>query len=193
MNVCSKRFLSRSLATAFAVVCGVSLSSVAQAQMPVGSGCTNCGGSSAPATTYSQPATTYTSPATTYTSPATTYSQPASYSSRPAGTVVRYAQPCGSSTGCGSARRSYSSARPTVGHFRHGGNRCGTAYRQAPVYSQATSYSQPVQTVGGCGAGGCSGAVQPASAIRHYPAGGTYQVARPVMQTGAGCGSGNCR
>lgn len=180
LNTRSHRFLSRSLAMAFAVAGGALLSTVAQAQMATGSGCTNCGGASAPVAAYSQPMTTQ-------------YSQPmmqASYSA--SGTVVNSysgnscagnsysCNPCSSNSyaGCASTRRHCSSSHRAV-RYRQPSRSCGTTYTSAQAYS------------GGCCSG--SGAYPAANS---YPMRGVSQVSHvsaPVMQTGAGCAGGNCR
>ncbi len=166
----SHRFLSRSLAMAVAVVCGLTLSSIAQAQMATGSGCTNCGTSS-PAVTYGTPVSTHSQPMATQSYPATSY---------PAATTCgqSYSNGCCSNT----QRRCSTSHRRVVRH-RHSNASCRTRSRcnSTPVYSS------------GCGSSG--GASYPAASTYH--SGNVIShatpVSTPVMQTGAGCPGGNCR
>lgn len=168
LNTRSNRFLSRALVMAFAATCGVSVSSVAQAQMATGSGCTNCGGASSPVITYSSPATTQ-------------YSQPMTPQSYPASTTVMQSYPSSSRAGCASTRRRCSSPQRMVVHHRQPSNCCGTTYSNTPVYSGGNRYS-------GNGA---------YTTVNSYPMSGVsnnmMQVSTPVMQTGAGCPGGNCR
>ncbi|TWU10310.1 hypothetical protein Pla52o_56830 [Novipirellula galeiformis] len=168
LNPRSPRFLTRSLAMAFAVACGVSLSSVAQAQMATGSGCTNCGGASSPVVTYSSAA------------PAQ-YSQSMTQQSYPASTTVVRSYPSSSHWSCASTQRRCSSSRRSAVHYRQPSSSCGTTYSNAAVYSS-----------GSCGSG-CGSS----TTVNRYPTSGVsnnaIQVSAPVMQTGAGCASGNCR
>lgn len=156
----SHRFLSRSLAMAVAALCGLTLSSVAQAQIATGSGCTNCGTNS-PVVTYSAPVSTQ-------------YSQPIATQSYPAATAHRQSYSSGC---CASTPQRWSTSHRRVAHYRHSKSAC--------------------QTRTGCHRRGYSSGWK-SSGCNSYPASNTYSghrvsYATPVMQTGAGCASGNCR
>ncbi len=161
LNICSHRFLSRSLTMAVVLACGVTLSSVAEAQMATGSGCTNCG-ASAPVVTYSAPA-------------AVQYSQPVAQQSYPVSSTVGHSYSNSSCSGFTSAPRRCSSSRRAVAHSYRPSSSCGSTYTSAPVYSSssccsgggsysaasypvstATRVSTPVmQTGAGCPGGNC--------------------------------------
>ncbi|WP_145352596.1 hypothetical protein [Roseimaritima multifibrata] len=134
LNIHSHRFLSRSLAMAFTVACGLSLSSVAQAQMAVGSTCTNCVGGSAQTVTYSSPATAQ-------------YSHPVTQHSYPAGTTVSHSYPHSVSSGCSSNRRCHSASRRSVTRYRQPSSTCGTTYSSTPVYSASSCSNGSCNTV----------------------------------------------
>lgn len=179
LNTRSSQSLTRSFAIAAAVACGFSLPAAAQAQMVAGSGCTNCGGASNSAVTYSQPMTSQNYTPTTYPSQ-TTYAQ--SY-------------PSSSYSGCSNTRQRYSSAHGSVGRHRHANHSCGARYSSTRVPSSGCGQST------GCGgsgsisypAGGSYSTGNSYATGNSYSGGSVMQVSTPVMQTGAGCPGGNCR
>ncbi len=163
----SSRIYAHSLAIAFAVACGIALSSSAQAQMAAGSGCTNCG-SNVPGVTYSGVSMTQNAQAIPEQSyPVTSY---------PGETTIGHG--CGSNggTACSSGRRHCSSRRSIV-RYRQPSRSYGARYSSVPAYSNSC---------------GCSGGVSYPSAST-YPSSTVVSYGTPVMQTGAGCPGGNCR